>query len=249
MLPLTSPSAVEELGLEEALQGLQDHDFDTVVDLLMLLYASPSTQTQIGRTEVEGDRAVVSVTKRIDFAADLVLEKENGSWHIDPIQTGLRSGSFTEEDARSLREAGAKEACERHMRAILLALGMYVEDYDGRLPNAERWMDQLRPYLKDQRAFHCPARPKATSGYALNPGWAGKNLRQVANRARVPLLFEIAGTDKNGRGSTFPIVAPHGGLTLVGFADGRIEWMTLEKARLYLSPDSIRSRKLFRFSK
>jgi len=246
-LPLVLPSTLEELGLDDAVQGFRNHDFDTVIDVLMLLYTSPTTEIQIGRPEVDGNRAVVSVTKRVDFSGNLVLKKEDGSWRIDLIQSGLRSGYFTEDDARFLHEAAVKQACERHLRRILVGVLMYAKDYDGKLPEADRWMDQLRPYLQDESLYRCPARPEAECGYALNPRWAGKNLRQVPNRARVPLFFETAGSAKGTPGTALPITAPHGGLTLVGFADGHVEWMAPEEARRCLQTAPARSPKLFRF--
>ena len=61
-------------------------------------------------------------------------------------------------------------ACANNLRQIRLALGIYANDHDGRMPPREpstnRWPAQLQPDYSDIKLLRCLADPEATQGAA-----------------------------------------------------------------------------------
>src|SRR5438876_5823194 len=78
------------------------------------------------------------------------------------------------------REKARKATCLSNQKQIGLAVHMYVQDYDGMFPSQQRdgvfvnlpggpivykntdqhYMDELYPYCKNARIFHCPSNIK-----------------------------------------------------------------------------------------
>src|SRR2546425_5476447 len=61
-------------------------------------------------------------------------------------------------------------ACTHNLKLVTLGMLMYSQDYDERLPIAEKWMDETMPHLKNDSLYHCPEVVKfdsAAYGYAM----------------------------------------------------------------------------------
>src|SRR5438552_734068 len=89
------------------------------------------------------------------------------------------------------RESARKATCLSNQKQIGLAVHMYVQDYDGMYPSQQRdgvlvnlpggpivykntdqnFMDELYPYIKNARIFHCPSNIKR-SYTNQKGGWA-----------------------------------------------------------------------------
>jgi hypothetical protein len=134
--------------------------------------------------------------------------------------------------------ADALTRCEKNMHALGLAMMQYQIDYDGRLPEADRWVDQVRPYVKNPKVFRCPAdRTAGRCSYAMNTDLSGKRESEIEDASNTVLLYEPAhaGHNPHGTGRDLPARGRHrypksfAKVTLYGFlfADGA--WYTRER--------------------
>jgi hypothetical protein len=83
------------------------------------------------------------------------------------------------------------------LRALHKAFQEYAKEH-GALPDANRWTDEIEPYLLDPVAFKCPALPDLEHGYAMNEELSGQPLPAgwQARQATL-LLFEWTGGERN----------------------------------------------------
>lgn len=65
---------------------------------------------------------------------------------------------------------------------------IYASDFDDRFPLRHRWMDDLRPYVRNESLYHCPEVPKGAYGYAYNAAISGK--KSPPDDANVPLIYD-----------------------------------------------------------
>jgi hypothetical protein len=85
-----------------------------------------------------------------------------------------------------------------HLQALYKALVEYSKDHDERLPAAEKWVDEIEPYLPDTESLKSPAAPDLEYGYAMNDAVSGQVLPQDWRARRgVLVLFEWAGGERN----------------------------------------------------
>ena len=91
---------------------------------------------------------------------------------------------------RSARSSGQSHVCKDNLKRLSQALGMYAQDWDGRYPPANAWMDCIDndKYLGPDRStvFHCPA-ASSLYGYAMNAQFSGKSDRDHEGRTRAAL--------------------------------------------------------------
>lgn len=141
----------------------------------------------------------------------------------------------------SWRVASASDAltqCEKNMHALGLAMMEYRADHKGRLPDAQRWVDQIHPYVKNSRVLRCPAdRTRGRCSYAMNADLSDKPESQIEDPSNTVLLYEPAhaGQDPRGTGQDLPARGRQRyprwftNVTLYGFlfADGA--WYTRER--------------------
>jgi prepilin-type processing-associated H-X9-DG protein len=128
--------------------------------------------------------------------------------------------------------AGAKSraqeiACMNNLRQLSLAMHMYAEDNNGRLPAATNWNDAIQKYTTaSPGAYLCPAGPPGPRcHYAFNAALSGVELNSVKARAETVLLFETEWGGWNVSGSRELAGQPprHRKGVGVAFADGHSE--------------------------
>ncbi len=118
--------------------------------------------------------------------------------------------------ARS-REKARQSNCLSNVKQIMLGMGMFAEDYDGRLPNALTWVDDLQPYTKNEQIFNCPHHSTAQmDSYAMVRRYSGVKLEDIDNLAETIIIYEA----ENGQ----PAYRHNGGMN-VGYADGHGKWL------------------------
>ncbi len=122
------------------------------------------------------------------------------------------------------REKGRQATCAGNLRQLLLALALYSDDYDDRLPEAgdidERtpagWVFAWQPfyilvehgslfgYTRNSQIYLCPSRRRlggtATLSYTFNHAMSWRTRDSAAWPARTLLLVEEADDSMSGRG-------------------------------------------------
>jgi len=231
-MELLSAETMTMLNQGGLLEQRGEGNFDFIADFLMLLNCPEGTEVKCGEARVTGDTAVVPVVKTVPFSGTLVMRNEgDNGWRIDLMQSAVKSGAFPPEIVEMLRQHAAQTVCANNLKQVLLAVHMYAQDHNGTFPNSERWTDDLLPYAKDEQLFRCPAHPETRCGYALNTRFAGKALAGIENPAGAVLAFESTAGKWNGADGGTSLAENHNGGAMVGFADGHVQWMTLDMAK------------------
>jgi hypothetical protein len=120
-------------------------------------------------------------------------------------------------------EGNAQNAtCLSNVKAITLAMLMFADDHDGKLPKADRWVEDLMPYVKSAKLFKCSGdKSGERSSYAMNSALSGLSLSEVAHPESLVVVFEAEkpGQNPSGGPEAVLIVPRHNG-NAYGFADG-----------------------------
>jgi prepilin-type N-terminal cleavage/methylation domain-containing protein/prepilin-type processing-associated H-X9-DG protein len=93
------------------------------------------------------------------------------------------------------REKARQANCQSNVKNLALAVLMYAQDYDERMPQgsraqggglpAMRWGGQVQPYIKNLQIFTCPSDRRFTYGGAGGPtGGYGYNACGLNNRSQ-----------------------------------------------------------------
>jgi hypothetical protein len=120
-------------------------------------------------------------------------------------------------------KAQASMTCLSNTKQITLAILMYTDDNDERLPLANSWVDATTSYTKNGRIYQCPADfSEARSSYAFNANLSGKKLGDIKDPDKVVLIFETdnPGPNPSGGKADFPAQGRHPYSVPVGFVDG-----------------------------
>ena len=112
--------------------------------------------------------------------------------------------------------------CMSNTRLLSLATRAYAEDHHGAFRPARDWCDAIRPYLKDDAPYICPAAAgHSRSSYAFNSAVAGMSDRAIEAPERTVAIFESdAGWNAAGGQNLLPTHPRHRGFDTYGFADG-----------------------------
>ncbi|MBM3499563.1 MAG: hypothetical protein FJX74_12960 [Armatimonadetes bacterium] len=143
----------------------------------------------------ENLRALVAAARKYAIDHDGLLPKAE-SWETD-LEPYI--------EAPNTRSSGSSPALwesRNRLQTLYKALVEYSRDHADRLPPADRWMDEVEPYVLDADAFRCPAAPELESGFAMNEALSEQPLPQDwQDRRRLLVLFEWAGGERNARAS------------------------------------------------
>ena len=115
---------------------------------------------------------------------------------------------------------------ESNLKQIGLALIQYTQDNDQKLPDADKWVDEIYPYLKTESVFRDPSAPAGEKwSYAFNKNLSGVKLSDLAWPATAVILFESTLGTKNATdtGESVPKPGRHNGGTDYAFADGHVK--------------------------
>jgi prepilin-type processing-associated H-X9-DG protein len=167
---------------------------------------TPLSKAQILKIATTDDPASGG-SPRIDFEA-MILAMRN-----DPSMARRRS------DAMHI-------ASESNLKQIALAIIMYTQDHSEKLPDADKWVDEIMPYVKTEAVFHDPAAPAGQRwSYAYNKNLSGVKFASLANPAQTVLAFDSTLGTKNARdtGASVPKPGLHAGASDFAFADGHVQ--------------------------
>jgi prepilin-type N-terminal cleavage/methylation domain-containing protein/prepilin-type processing-associated H-X9-DG protein len=129
------------------------------------------------------------------------------------------------------REKARQASCQSNEKQLMLAVMMYVQDYDEQFPqtassNASgnwRWCDLISPYTKNTQMFKCPSNVSAnywwgnggfTTTYAANYrvgwGWGPSISLSAAVAPASTVYLSDAGAYGDANGVVVPVVAKDG---------------------------------------
>jgi prepilin-type processing-associated H-X9-DG protein len=123
------------------------------------------------------------------------------------------------------RERAHEATCMSNMRQLALAMMQYAQDWDEKLPPANRWRDAIKAYVKNDGVFRCPSDPDKTHpcSYAMNRRLSGQPLSRFKNPESIVLLFESTDTTENPNSFGEGLVLRHNGKVCFAFLDGHVE--------------------------
>jgi len=137
------------------------------------------------------------------------------------------------------REKARQIACLSNVKNISLAILMYVDDHHGKFPDADRWVEELRPYM-EAKLLHCPDdKIKGHISYAMNSALSGISETKIADPGNTILIFETSQTGPSPHGGIEAVAKPgnHTGGNNFGFTDGHAKWFWSD--RIDDSPNKI----------
>jgi len=105
---------------------------------------------------------------------------------------------------------------------------MYQQDYDGKMPIADRWCDGVEPYVPSMAVFACPADDGEYS-YAMNYKLSRLHESKIEFASSTITLFESEPSRKNAwdgkgnlPGSTLAEPPRHDGCNNFAWTDGHV---------------------------
>jgi len=116
---------------------------------------------------------------------------------------------------------------QNNLKQIALAIIEYQQDHDELMPDADKWVDEIMPYIKDRAPFRDPAAPAGqVYGYAFNRALSHKSLAIIESPSTTVLLLESTKGVKNASdlGQSVPRPGRDDGGTSYAFADGHAKW-------------------------
>lgn len=145
------------------------------------------------------------------------------------------------EASHKAREAARTTTSLSNLRQIALAIIMYAQAHNNRLPDADRWVDEVLPLWLDPKAspaekerstkslFRDPSAPEGQEWtYAFNRNLSGLPLSSLKNPAGTVLVFESTTGAKNAAdtGQSLPHPGWHNDGSDLSFVDGHVVWMS-----------------------
>ena len=138
-------------------------------------------------------------------------------------------------------------SCQTNLRQQALALMQYRAEHNYQMPPARKWMDELRPYLKNEDALRCPSLAVAgvgnaeakVYGYAFNQNLNALKLGALANPTTAAAIYETDDLTRNAYGGGEERAYRHLGGSNIAFADGHVQWFAQGKEapeRVHFAP-------------
>lgn len=150
----------------------------------------------------------------------------------------LQSLERTEPEAfRKAREAARAASSMSNLRQIALAILLYAQAHNDRLPDADHWVDEVLPFWLDPKAtqvekersaqalFRDPSAPAGQNWtYAFNRHLSGLPLSSLKDPVNTVLVFESTTAVKNAAdaGTSLPRPGRHSAGSHYAFADGHV---------------------------
>jgi len=162
--------------------------------------------------EVSSD-VVKAIREQISSMAGGLLESETGE------TSGFPTPVF-----HTARLKAMQAACQSNLKQLALAAMMFETD-EKRFPDANKWRDQLTPYVRNVALFSCPAQSESQHGYAMNAALSGAHVSRLVDPSRTPLFFDSDPKLAKSSGGFEALAKPprHLQRNNIAFADGHVE--------------------------
>lgn len=144
-----------------------------------------------------------------------------------PLLDAGKTIDLVSPEMKHARGKAQQAASMSNLKQLSLGMIQYAQDHDETLPDAEHWMDELLPYVKNENLFHDPSSPADQPyGYAFNKALSKAKLAQFDAPANTVLLFESTLGVRNAAdtGQSVPRPGRYSGGTDYAFADGHVKW-------------------------
>lgn len=126
------------------------------------------------------------------------------------------------EAMRKARGAAQATLSLSNVKQIATGLLVYSQDYDDVLvPDATKYNDAVKPYVKNNALFTSPLDPAGTISYKFNPQLARKAVSKIAEPTNTVMVFE---------GEYKKPLFRYDGRAVIGFVDGHAKFVTPEEA-------------------
>lgn len=179
-------------------------------------------------TATADSKGEASVTPIFE-ARPVVCAREGAFWRVDAIATAARWRKLdaTAGPHQLVREYStlpqfgpeSRATCLTNLQSIAIAMRQYQQDYKDEFPPAPRWNDCLAPYVRLDKAFHCPAAGKQSYGYAMNTKLPP---RPPAAASALAVIYETATLERNAHNDGHDLVFRHEDRTHTLFSDGTV---------------------------
>ena len=184
-----------------------------------------------------GKSVTVLATRQANASYPVVCVKDGKNWRVDIIET---FGKWFNLDERRKQEKiveitgvaisplayerdGGQTLCQKRLKQLSLGFAQYMQDYDELSPPDQKWADAIKPYVRGEDVFHCPA-ANNNYGYAMNSLMSRKNVASVNESAWVVLVYESQQQRRNYSGVGKDIAYRHKNGTNIAFVDGHVKW-------------------------
>lgn len=177
-------------------------------------------------------RAVVVIAEdggyRVDLKATFGRWNDLGGEKLD-IAWADYTGIIAPELAKNTEYIAKRqrESCQSNLKQLMLGILQYSQDYDEKLPPANKWMDVIFPYVRSEAIMHCPALAEQGAkayGYALNQNLGGISQSKLNDVAQTVAIYETDDLARNAYGVADERAYRHMGGSNLAFADGHIKW-------------------------
>ena len=123
------------------------------------------------------------------------------------------------------RTVAERVVCAANMKGLAMATMVYANDYDDKLPTADKWCDLLITYADmGEKSFRCPEQAEGSFSYALN-----KNITSMGVGPDTVLLFESdAGRNAAGGPEMLATERHRGEGCNFVFVDGHVKFVRIE---------------------
>jgi prepilin-type processing-associated H-X9-DG protein len=192
---------------------------------------TPDKQATAPGAIARPDQVTVPVTLSLKMDQKIVLRRQpDGTWRVDLNASTLATTGhpcFLLQRAAMGEEGAQQAACLSNLKQIGLGILMYAQDHDEKLPSADKWTDEIMPYIKNEAILKCPSAPDLACAYALNKKIAGKSLGEIANPATTVLVFESTKGARNFSDAmaTLDPKGRHNGGNNFVYTDGHAKWV------------------------
>lgn len=189
-------------------------------DYLALSMLSPKTAThQVAWRKVDGDAALVKLDAQVVIGLEVPLERQAGKWSVSWEEAAL----LADPTAPMTGQPVAK-ACLSNLRQLATAMFTYAQDYDEKLPPADKWSTGTFPYTMNTKLYQCPA-VLDKPGYAMNYKLSRFELTKVKLPTQTVMHFDSTLLRENafdykdaGESAAWP--PRHANVINYSFADG-----------------------------
>jgi len=112
--------------------------------------------------------------------------------------------------------------CRSNLKQLALAIHLYAQDYDERMPPAKRWAELTSPKYVSADSLKCPSATTPFS-FGMNAAVAGASWSELANEdyTKIPVLFEADAPVLSFSGGMKDVAKfRHAGRSNITFMDG-----------------------------